>query len=433
MGNFIKYKINYYFQKSYQAREVFLLAFIVLCINGGINAFYSLKGLRYPYNSFLITPDDRFGDFFKVIDGFQIADTWEGLNVDFVYYEHILPFPATLFFTFANLIQLVGNKYVVSIFLCLLIFGGIYLIARKVGNDRSAVFFTLVSYPMIFALDRGNIAIVVFFFLLLALTTEKVMLSTLALALAVSVKLIPVIFVLPILLSKPLSVKWIGKVFLLFLGWILLINFISIQFNGYFLTPSIFDPIVLFTKIISTYTDTHVRPMAGLGYGSSLYMVITYVAYKLQVLPLFEPHGLVIIVCSVMIFFLLLKQDVIKTIEDVMTQKKMIFICSISFVLFMPVTGDYYLLIMFIPLLAYPKASFSFGYFFVYGLLLGAKNIPYIDLIHGNNISVQVLINPLLLLLLLLAEFNMISFMKRDSQTLNTDKSVDPKFVENTI
>lgn len=428
-----KDKVIYYFQNSYESKDVFLLAFIVLYINAGINAFFSLKGLPYPYNSFLITPDDRFGDFFKVIDGFQIADTWEGVNATFIYYENVLPFAATLYFVFANLILFIGNKYVVSIFLCLITFGCIYLIARKKGNDRATVFFTLVSYPMLFTLDRGNIAILVFLLLLFALTTEKVMLSTLALALAASIKLTPVIFMFPILLNRPLSVKWLTQVLLLFLAWFLLINFISIQINGHLLTPSIFDPFVLFTETISSYTKHHIDSMKGLAYGSSLYMVIAYISHKLQILPLFKPHGLAIITWAVIVFFLLLKKDIINTLEDAMTRNKMIFILCISFVLFMPVTGDYYLLIMFIPLLAYPKTYYSFGYFLAYGLLLGAKNFPYIDFINNNNISVQVLINPLLLLLLLLAEFNMINFMKRDSQTLNTDKSVDPKVVENTI
>ena len=99
----------------------------------------------------------------------------------------------------------------------------------------------------------------------------------------------------------------------------------------------------------------------------------------------------------------------------------------------MPVTGDYYLLIMFIPLLAYPKTYYSFGYFLTYGLLLGAKNFPYIDIVHGNNISVQVLINPFLLLLLFLAEFDLLSFIKRDPVPLNSDKDVDVKIVQSTI
>ncbi len=86
------------------------------------------------------------------------------------------------------------------------------------------------------------------------------------------------------------------------------------------------------------------------------------------------------------------------------------FLASFSFILFMPVTGDYYLLMAFIPLVLFPKNRYSLGYFVAYGILLGAKNIVFLD---NTNISLQSFINPLMILLMLIAEFDLIPFIRR--------------------
>ncbi len=86
----------------------------------------------------------------------------------------------------------------------------------------------------------------------------------------------------------------------------------------------------------------------------------------------------------------------------------------------MPISRDYYLLVMMISLIIFPKSSYSFYYFLAYGLLIGAKNFIWLDEVLGNPIAIQVFINPILLLLFLVAEFDLLSFMKRVSK--NTDR-----------
>jgi len=183
-----------------------------------------LLGLAYPYTIFLIDPRDRFGDFFKVMDGLQIADTWEGVKNDFVYYEHLLPFTAFIYMLFAKAILLIGNKFIVFAGLCITIFGGIHISARKAGNEWWITILIILSYPMIFAIDRGNIALIVFLLLLIALIADQLVVSTFAIALATSLKLTPVVFLLPILLSYPLNVKNILRILFLFFAWFILIN-----------------------------------------------------------------------------------------------------------------------------------------------------------------------------------------------------------------
>jgi hypothetical protein len=106
----------------------------------------------------------------------------------------------------------------------------------------------------------------------------------------------------------------------------------------------------------------------------------------------------------------------ITIIGDYISFEKAVFVTCIAFVVFMPVTGDYYLLIMFLPLLLFPRAQYSLGYFLAFGLLLGAKNIGYFpEPVGANPLSLQPFINPLLLLLMLFAEFDIIPFMRRTS------------------
>ena len=157
--------------------------------------------------------------------------------------------------------------------------------------------------------------------------------------------------------------------------------------------------------------------MAGLGYGSSLYMPLTYLTDRIRVLPWFKAYEVPIFVMIVIGCLLLIRRRFIDTLEQLLDTKNMVFISCISFVLFMPVTGDYYLLVMLIPLLAFPQTSYSLGYVITFGLLLGAKNFPYLDYIEHIPISPQVFINPTLLLIILFAEFNLIGFIRREIST----------------
>jgi hypothetical protein len=132
---------------------------------------------------------------------------------------------------------------------------------------------------------------------------------------------------------------------------------------------------------------------------------------------------LAILLYSIAVFFLLVKRKLVIIVEELFTKEKMLFTLCISFVLLMPVSADYYLLIMFIPILAYPKTNYSLGYYLCYGLLLGAKNFEYIGIVSYNYVSWQVFINPILLLLLLFGELGLLPSIRRDSSELLFEES----------
>jgi hypothetical protein len=419
MNKFLRKEL---FERSYSGKDVLLLAFAVLYVNLVVNAICSFKGLGYPFNTFLIEPLDRFGDFFKVMDGLGIADTWDGFNESFIYYEHLLPVSSTIYLGFAKLINFTGGKYFVLLGFYVSCLYCIYAISKKQGNHRQIFFFTLASYPVLFSMDRGNLAILVFTLLFFALTTKNILFSTLAIALATSIKLTPIIFLVPLVLDRPLTLKWVIQVASLFFNWLILVNSIAIITNGIFLTPSVIDPFVLFGGPLRSYSQNHINTLVGLIYGSSLYMPTLYLTNKFNFLPEIKSYELVIIICGIIGLCLLAKGTIVKTYNKLLDKRNFIFLSSICFVLFMPVTGDYYLLILLIPLLSFPQTQYSFGYFLVFGLLLGAKNFLFInhtEFIGNSLIPWQAFINPILLLILFIGEFDLLNIIKRD-QSLDT-------------
>ncbi|MEJ0055055.1 MAG: hypothetical protein WDN75_05015 [Bacteroidota bacterium] len=405
--------------RPYSSRDILVLAFGFLCINIVINLYNASNGLGFPYDSFLYDPADRFGDFFNVVGSVSNVITPENVYPEFIYYEHILPFSATYYLAFAVLIKSTASREVIFFCLYLLLLLSAVLISRKQGNRTAILFLALCSYPMIFAIDRGNLAIVVFVALLFALCSESLIYSTMAVAIAASFKLTPSIFLIPILLAEPLSTQRLRKGVLLFAGWFFALNLTAILINGHFLTPHVYNPAVLLGEITGHYNNRYVDAMAGLGYGSSLYMPTVYIFYQQALHAFFVAHfrplTLAVIVGAGIAILGLWKRTFMELTHFLMTKQKMTFIICICFVLFMPVTGDYYLLIMLLPLLVYPKMYYSVSYFLLYGALLGAKTFFYVDYINYTNISIQVFINPVILLILLMAEFDVIGPVTRSS------------------
>lgn len=419
-------KIASYFQKSYKSKDILFLAFILLCFNIAVNAYYSFKGMGYPYTSFLITPLDRFGDFFKVIDAFHLVDTWDGFNpYDGKVNLYSRPAAAVYYIFFSKLIIYVGNKNIVYGLLCFTVIVSIILICNKTGNSLRTSLLVAVSYPMIFAFDRGNFAFAVFLFVLIALVTNNTLLSTFLIALVSSLKFTPLIFILLLLVREPFTIKKTIKIVGFTVIWVFIINYISVliisQTFGEISSASNFG------DELRDYSHNMIEEMGGLAFGSSLYMPLVWIATKLQMQEYFlsyiKPVVIPIVAFGVIGLHAIARGKFINTLSKTLNFSKMLCIISISFVLFTPISADYYLLILFLPLLIFPQMQFSFGYFFVFGLLLGAKNFIYMDHVHGNDVSWQVLINPILLLLLFLAEFDLIRFMNHDEPKLTVHES----------
>ena len=425
-----------YFQRSYRPQDILLLAFVFLCINIAVNFIYSLKGMGYPYNSFLVDPKDRFGDFFKVIDAFNIVKIWPGDNP----YEgatqiYARPFASLYYVLFGKLILQFGHQYLIYAALCFTFLISIVLTSSIAGSNLKTIFLALVSYPVIFAIDRGNFAIIVFLFLLIALITRRDFLSTFLIAAAASLKITPLIFILPLLVREPITIRRTVKIIAQTAIWLLLINFFSAMILKQIFTTAQQGASELSDNLV-LYTNTMITDMRGLGHGSSLYMPLVWISYQLGMKDYFLSHVkpilMPVVVGGVIASALTLKGEFIQKFRKTLSFENLIFPLCLSFVLFTPVSADYYLIILLLPLLIFPQTKYSFAYFLLYGVLLGAKNFVWLgDVQPGFQVYVswQVFINPMLILILLFAEFDMIGFMKRHS----SDSAAGENFLINYL
>ncbi|MEJ0055054.1 MAG: glycosyltransferase family 87 protein [Bacteroidota bacterium] len=405
-----------------------------LCLNIITTCVAASMGFGYPYDTFLFIPEDRFADFFKVMDALNVTETWPGYNpYDITLDLYALPFGTVYYFGFAKLIAFVGNKYVVYTGLILLLLVLLTLIIRKKGSSNSVVLLIFLSYPIIYAIDRGNIAFVVFILVLFALTTDNILLASIAIAFAVSIKVIPAIFILPVILTRPFSVKRTLMAIGILIVGVVVINFLSVKIINSQLTNEPFT-FAEFSRMIGFFYKDDLLNFRGLAFGSSLYLPLLYSAETLNVsyqfLNTIRPATVPLIIFSIIGIFLIAKYSFSSLVEKYLTYEKTIFVLCICFILFPPVSADYYLIMMFIPLIIFPKTQYSLGYFLCYGILLGAKNFIHIG---DTDVSWQSFINPFLLLILLISEFDLIPFIKRSTETVAISESSFFKGISKTL
>ncbi len=390
---------------QYRAKDVILLGFFITYLNIIVNSIFSLAQLGYPYTTFLIEPH-KFQNLFDAVDRFKNVNAFEHLAVN------ILPLSTSLYLAFIKFAIFTGNQYLALAIIYFAILICIYFVFRKSGNERSLFLLILLSYPMLYTLDRGNFGLLIFLFIFTAFVTDLTIVSTLAIAFASSINPACVVFVIPLLFKKP-ALSRILAVLSLFIALMLIINFVAFRINSEYLSPKVTNPFLPFWNLV-----TYSHPYGDLGdlyYGSSLFMPLLYIVNSAGFPLALQPYHIFLLTTTALMTWLALKRD-FSAWRSLLSERNSIFIFSIGLVLFSPSGGDSSLLVLFIPLLIFPRTSFSFGYFVIFGALLGAKHFFLLspNNMLGSYVSWQVFINPVLLFVLLFSEFNLINFVKRD-------------------
>ena len=364
-------------------------------------------------NFVILYQNDKFGDLFKVMDTLKIIKCWNGDNP---YLDNNLginflpPFTILLYSFFALFINYFKIKYLYFylLFLFIIFFTLFYLLKKRLTVK---VFLLLIlTYPFLFTIQRGNFAILVFLFLIISYVYNKqIILSIFFLSLAISLKITPIIFILPLLFKQNIIVI-IKKLFLLII-LTFTINFTSIQILNKLLSIETYNYQIFF-KSQAKYSKIMIENNGGLNYGNSLYMPIKYFisnisnnnSYNHYFLD-FNPYLICFLMSAPFTLFFLLRS--LK--KNYISSDKILEFVSISFILFTPVSADYYLLILLIPLIICNFSTFSILKKFLYILILLPKVIIY------NNITISSFINPFfltILLLLIIFEHNFNSLEK---------------------
>ena len=114
----------------------------------------------YPYETFLYAPFNRFQDYYNM---FRAAQHFHPGDSTVMVYSPLLH----LFMTaFTHLPAVIGLAVVITAFMAT-VFAVLYFFAGRRVDDRrirvlAALALSLASYPVLFALDRGNLEMVVF-------------------------------------------------------------------------------------------------------------------------------------------------------------------------------------------------------------------------------------------------------------------------------
>jgi len=386
-------------KQNQRDNEVYFLATIILIsfiINSFKNyIFTNYMQLGYPLNTFLFRPDDKFNDFFNMLSACRDNNPY---LTEYWLKSNYFPIANTIFFLFG----MFHFKYIsLGVFFCIFFVFYFYFIKSILGSDFKVTQFPvllillLLTYPILFNCDRGNIELYVFLFVwgfFYFYNKGKIIIGITFLAMAISMKLFPGVFI--ILLFKDKKYKEIAMSAFL-VGFFFMISLIS--FNG-----SILDNLYALINNLTNFNHGF-NGLSGLQHNLSLYGAIKVITYGTMVLfggnadPTMTANTLSWYSFGVLGLFLLICYYVI-FIE--MVQWRNVTILTIVLLIFPNVSFDYKLIYIMIPLSfllkSEQKTKFRNIYLFLFAMLLVPQN--YIYLI--NDISIAVLIYPFIMLLI---------------------------------
>ncbi len=361
-------------------------------------------GRVFPFNTFLCVPWDVFMDFFNNYK--QITSTGHGVYTighDFSNYFIFLPY----LFHLPN--QFLAYVVYAGIFI-LYLFCFNYFNIKKHGEFygmdwnllRNSFVFTLMTYPVLFALDRGNCEMYIFIIMSLSMLfyyKKKYLVSAILLGLAVHTKIYYAVFLLLYFADK--KYREIGVVILLFfiLPFISLFIdkwlFSSVQFSG-----SIFIFLKSAGSSENSYNSIYVLGDAGAAYCSSLYGAFKGGLYLIfpniqagsppiqNLFKLYFPVSLLYAGITALYIIFIEKEEWRK-----------VALVTFSLILFPFVTGDYRLIMLFIPLWMFINSNEQSRYNVLYAILFGLLLIPKDYYIIRDWISISVIINPILIII----------------------------------
>jgi hypothetical protein len=376
-------------QKIAIASLIITIGFAFSIIYHYVSGMY-LK-LSYPFNSFLFRPDDLFMDF---IWPYTVSNNpYRVARADFQNFPFL--------YRVASLFTVLQLKYALMLFITFFVYG-FFMICRvqlKVTNCtlsyQNAFIFTFMTYPFLFALDRQNLEILVFFCLycFVFLYRKNSYISSAMLGLAIALKAFPVI--LAVLLISDRRFKEILVAAGVALG-ATLISYLS--YPG-----GLVSNIVSHVHNLSLYTKDYVIDMEGLPCGNSLFGAFKYIGIMLR--PRWVITGMPAYLETyygilIGILFILLTAYVIFW-EKEFWKKVTLLICAMN--LFPFISGDYKLLHLFIPLFLFINKGEHERTDQVILVLFALLLIPkdYLNLPVMPEASMTVLINPILMLILI--------------------------------
>lgn len=355
-------------------------------------------GLGYPFNTFLFDSNDKFADFYNNLlmcsNPYNILD---GSHNHFPLLQH-----------FSSLFKPLGNILGLLVHISIYISFFIYISYKNLKSSNKALFFlsifafTFMSYPNIFAIDRGNFEVYCFITLFLFIhfyQKKQYTLSIILLSLASALKPFNLIFLL-----LPLSDKKYKEAFLTFLITII------ISVIGYSMFPGGFVANVInHFKVLNIYYMSNVILNTYHAQEHSLYGMAQDIILLLNGkfnANLLDPTNIyvakkIMITAKIFSFLTLISLSLVSLyiflIEKVFWRK--VAVLTVTMLLLILVSPDYRLIHLFIPLFLFinydRKGKYDLIYIILFSLLLIPKNYHF--MLSSPFAPISTIINPLIL------------------------------------
>ena len=313
-----------------------LIGFIVSCLICYVSGSY--LGLGYPNNTFLFYPGDAFNDFFNLYN----------LNINrnpyfekYFFQSNYYPFGNLVFYLFTFL-----HKWNAFFLYIILTVGSLIVINiknLKVGEKifvKDVIIFSLLSFPVITTLDRGNIEGILFIFLYLFLyfhTSSKTYLAAIALAIAISIKIYPAIFLLLLISDKKYKELIFTSVLVLILSSASLLLFENGFFANLKFVLSGFN--INKNSFFLPYYMQH---------GIGLYSIIKITLIETSFIEKISLPWLLGMYFKLIIFMTILLSLYIIFVEKILWRK--IALLTIAMILFPHISAEYKMISIFLPI-----------------------------------------------------------------------------------
>lgn len=352
----------------------------------------------FPFNTFLFNPDIHFSDFTSMVPVAQGFAPFSKPNIWINYFPlaYILLFPFSLLKN-----NLLAYFIFASGFLVFLIYMNIKFFKcsslTKLENFQNIFTLTILSYPVLYILDRGNFDMFLFVLFVGSVyffKSKKYLLSAILLAIQNAIKPFPILFLVLFLVKKKYREFFLS---LILTGLLIIGGFMVIK-GGFFDNINVFIQNLSAFKLSYVYDPNNAKAMTN---SSSLFMALKFLLCKYtMVISTIQLDNLYrylsLIITSAVLFF---------TWRERIFWKQITLLTLLMTVLPYVVT-DYKLIFLFVPIWLFinseGKSKFDLGYAILFGLLMIPKQFFVLLVPIGNTLSLTtfgIIINPLLMLI----------------------------------
>ncbi len=383
-------------QKILLISNIVLVGFVVaVIVHYTLGAYLKLP---FPFNTFLFSPEIHFSDFIGIMPIANGLYPFDAPNPWRCYFPlaYILLFPFSLI---SN--PLIAYFIFASVFLVSIVYMNIknFTCANltKLQNFQNIFIISILSYPILYILDRGNIDM--FLFILLAgfvylFKSKKYLLSAVLLGIQNAIKPFPIFFLILFLFKKKYKEFFLS---ILITGLLVIGGFMFLK-GGFFEQITIFIKNLLIFKMNYVYNNSNSNAMSNT---SSLFMAMKLLFCKyttiFSTIQLEKVYSYLSLIITAITLFFTQKEK---------TFWKQITLLTLLMWLLPYVIDDYKLIFLFIPIWLFvstqEKTKFDSAYAVLFGLLIIPKQF-FVLFVHAHGMtqlmSFGIIINPILMLI----------------------------------